>query len=158
MDLVLPLGLENQKSIQMGLFQKKEHGTMTTKKRELKLIFRAPLSDDQSQETNIGQNQKKNESPNHENAAKLLTGGVLSIFPFGRQKSTLFQNIATLPTQQDPGQVRKPDRLVNGLHKSALNLMFESPTEIQDMVFESLYLTGSHQNQYTHQGRGMIHV
>ena len=131
---------------------------MTTKKRDLKLIFRALFSDDQSQETNIGQNQKKNESPNHEKAAKLLTGGVLSIFPFGRQKSTPSRNFRTLPAQQDPGQVRKPGHLVNGLFRHILNLVFKSLRGLQDMVFESLYLTGSHPNQHMQQGRGMIHV
>jgi len=131
---------------------------MTTKKRDLKLIFRALFSDDQSQETNIGQNQKKNESPNHENAGKLLTGGVLSIFPFGRQKSTPSKNFGTLPAQQGPGQGRKPDRLVNGLHKSDLNFLFKSWDTIWTSIYISLYLTGSHPNQHMQQGRGMIHV
>ena len=131
---------------------------MTTKKRYLTLIFRAPLSDYQSQETNTGQNQKKNESPNHENAGKLLTGGVLSIFPFGRQKSTPSKNFGTLPAQQGPGQGIKPDHLVNGLHNNALNFLFKSWDTIWTSIYISLDLTGSHPNQHMQQGRGMIHV
>jgi hypothetical protein len=142
----------------MGLFPKKEHGTMTTRKQDFYLFFWAPLSDDQSHEKNINWNQKKNESPNHEKAGQLITGGVLSIFPFGEQKSSPSWNFGTLPAQQGPGQGRNPGHLVNGLLSGALNLKFKSPEGIWTRICIALDLTRSHPNQHVQQGRGMIHV
>jgi len=158
MDLVPPLGIEIRKINPNGTVPKKEHGTMNTKKRDLALIFRAPLSEDQIQEKKTSYNQKKNESPNHEKAGQLITDGVLSIFPFGQQKSLLSQKIATLPTQHGPGEGRKPDHLDKGLLTRALNSTFKSPERICTRICTSLDLFGSHPNQHIHQGRGMIHV
>jgi len=158
MDLVPPLGIENRKINPNGTVPKKEHGTMNTKKRDLSLIFRAPLSEDQLQEKKTSYYQKKNESPNHEKAGQLITDGVLSIFPFRRQKSTLFCHFRTLPTQPGHGPEKTHNHTDGELQKRALNRKFKAPEGIRTRIGIAMDLRRLHPNQNTHPGREAIHV
>ncbi len=131
---------------------------MRSKKTDLSLLFRASPSDDRPRQKHTSHNQNQNESPSHDKACQPFTDGVLSIFPFRRQKSTLFCHFRTLPTQPGHGPEKTHNHTDGELQKRALNRKFKAPEGIRTRIGIAMDLRRLHPNQNTHPGREAIHV